>query len=474
MAKERTSSTFFCPGCGHESAKWMGFCPACGERAPLVEAPKAQRSHSSTVALNSIAPPQELAKVATEDGHRISLGFSDLDRVLGGGLVAGSLILMAGEPGIGKSTLLLQVAEHVAGKGHGVLYITGEESAHQIKLRADRLDLSGQRVYLASETDVDEIMQHLDSIHPALAIIDSIQTLYSSEVSSAPGSVAQVRECGLKLMRWSKASSIPLILAGHVTKDGTLAGPRVLEHMVDAVLYMEGENLNTYRIIRGVKNRFGSTNEVGMFEMTGDGLREVKDASQVLISERRDGAVGSAVIPTLEGSRPIMVEIQALASPSFLNVPRRVGNGVDYNRLLMLVAVLSRRVGLNISNQDIIVNVVGGLRVHEPATDVAVCLAIASSFRNIALPPDVVGLGEVGLSGELRGVPQTGRRLDEAARLGFGRCLVPGSSKEGPSQEDSIQMMRAGTLTQALRWCFPRTQDSQRKNSEEGDWDTDE
>ena len=467
MARERTNTTFFCQGCGYESPKWMGFCPACGDRVPLVEAPKTPRSNSPIRLPKTLTAPQELSQVAQEDGQRISLGFQDLDRVLGGGLVAGSLVLMAGEPGIGKSTLLLQAAGHVAGKGQGVLYVTGEESAHQIKLRADRLGLPGQGVYLVSETDVDEIIQHLDSFRPALAIVDSIQTLYSSEVSSGPGSVAQVRECGLQLMRWSKASSVPLILAGHVTKDGTLAGPRVLEHMVDVVLYLEGENLNTYRILRGVKNRFGSTNEVGIFEMGGQGLIEVQDASQVLISERREGAVGSAVAPILEGSRPLLVEIQALTSPSMLNVPRRVGNGVDYNRLLMLVAVLSRRAGLQISNQDIIVNVVGGLKVHEPATDVAVCLAIASSFRNIPLPSGLAGMGEVGLSGELRGISQVGRRLDEASRLGFERCLVPAGSKGIPSQEDGIQLVRAGTLSEALRHCLPRRQKAQEGGSQE-------
>ena len=467
VVKERAGSTFFCQGCGYESAKWMGFCQACGDRTPLVEAPKPQPGRGSSRISASSEPPQELAQVSAEDGLRASTGFPDLDRVLGGGLVRGSLVLMAGEPGIGKSTLLLQAAEHVALGGGRVMYVTGEESAHQIKLRSDRLGLSGRGVYLMSETDVDETMERLDSFGPSLVIIDSVQTLYSGEVSSSPGSVSQVRECGLKLMRWVKAGSTPLIMAGHVTKDGNLAGPRVLEHMVDVVLYMEGESLSAYRIVRGVKNRFGSTNEVGMFEMAGDGLRQVDDASRALISQRREGAIGSAVIPVLEGSRPLMIEIQALASPSFLNAPRRVGNGVDYNRLLMLVAVLSRRIGLSLSNQDIIVNVVGGLSVHEPAADLAICLAIASSLRNTPLPPDLVALGEVGLSGELRNVPQADRRLDEAARLGFGRCLVPAGSRGGESAVDGISAVRAGTLRQALGLCFPRAARGQSEELQE-------
>ena len=461
MVKERAGSTFFCQGCGHESAKWMGFCQACGDRNPLVEAPKPQRSSASLRQARASDPPQELSQVSSEDGIRITTGFADLDRVLGGGLVSGSLVLMAGEPGIGKSTLLLQAAEHVARGGGKVAYVTGEESAHQIKLRSDRLGLSGCGVFLMTGTDVDETTERLDSFDPSLVIIDSVQTLHSGDASSSPGSVSQVRECGLKLSRWAKSGSTPLIMAGHVTKDGALAGPRVLEHMVDVVLYMEGESLSTYRIVRGVKNRFGSTNEVGMFEMAGDGLRQVDDASRTLISQRGEGAVGSAVIPVLEGSRPLMIEIQALASPSFLNVPRRVGNGVDYNRLLMLVAVLSRRIGLSLANQDIIVNVVGGLNVHEPSADLAVCLAIASSLRNTALPSDLVALGEVGLSGELRNVPQIDRRLDEAARLGFSRCLVPAGLGDRQSGGDGIGIVRAGTVRQALTLCFPRGRNGQ-------------
>ena len=456
MPRDRTRTVYFCQGCGYESPKWMGFCPSCGEHNPLVEGPGATGGSRQSWLDAGSMEPQELAGVSYDEGQRIPLAFPDLNRVLGGGLVPGSLTLMAGEPGVGKSTLLLQTANSIAMSGSRVLYVTGEESAHQIKLRSQRLGFSGQGVYLLPETDVDEIVQHLERFRPAMAIVDSIQTLYTREVPSGHGSVGQVRECALKLMRWAKARAVPVLLAGHVTKDGALAGPRVLEHMVDVVLYLEGENLSAYRILRGVKNRFGSTNEVGIFQMGASGLEEVPDPSSFLLSQRQEGAVGSAIVPILEGSRPLLVEVQALTSPSVLAVPRRVANGVDYNRLLMLVAVLSRRASLNLSNQDIIVNVVSGLQIREPASDAAVALAIASSLRNSPVSPGTVALGEVGLSGELRTVPQLRRRLDEAARLGFSRCLVPASSTEAPRGADGIEPLFSSTLADALRRCLDR------------------
>jgi DNA repair protein RadA/Sms len=376
-------------------------------------------------------------------------------------MVPGSLVLMAGEPGVGKSTLLLQIAGYVASTGAKVLYVSGEESVHQIKLRSDRLGISGQGIYMLSETDVDEVVQHLEQSKPALAVVDSVQTLYTQDIPSGQGSVAQVRECALRLMRWAKARAVPLFIAGHVTKDGTLAGPRVLEHMVDVVLYLEGENLSTYRILRGDKNRFGSTNEVGIFQMGGNGLEEVPDPSRVLLSQRQEEALGSAIVPVLEGSRPLLVEIQALTSPSMLAVPRRIANGVDYNRLLMLAAVLSRRAGLNLSNQDIIVSVVGGLKIREPATDAAIALAISSSLRNIPLNPGMAALGEVGLSGELRTAPQLQRRLNEASRLGFRQCLLPDSARDDASSAKGIEPIYAATLSHALRQCLPRGRASQ-------------
>ena len=404
--------------------------------------------------------PQELSQIPHDDQRRIPLAFEELNRVLGGGVVPGSMVLMAGEPGVGKSTLLLQTAQFLASTGK-VMYITGEESAHQIKLRSERLGNTGKGIYILAETDADEVVEQLEHFQPYLAVVDSVQTLYTRDIPSGPGSVTQVRECTLRLMRWAKARAVPVLLAGHITKDGTVAGPRVLEHMVDVVLYLEGESLSTYRILRGAKNRFGSTEEVGIFQMGSKGLEEVRDPSRVLLAERREEAVGSAIVPVLEGSRPLLVEVQALTSPSSLAVPRRVANGVDYNRLIMLAAVLSRRVGLNLSNQDIIVNVVGGLRIREPASDIAIALAIASSLRNIPLAPGMVAVGEVGLSGELRTVPQVQRRLTEASRLGFHRCLLPESARRETPGVEGIEPVFAAMLSEALRQALPRQKASQ-------------
>lgn len=432
----------------------MGFCPSCGQHSPLVEAPRTNNKGYQTWATESTQSLQELSLVSLDDQKRIPLAFGELNRVLGGGVVPGSLVLLAGEPGIGKSTLLLQTAQSLTSTGRKVLYVTGEESVHQIKLRSDRLGFSGQGIYLLAETNVDDVIQQLESFRPDLAIVDSIQTLYSPYATSGPGSVAQVRECALKLMQWAKSRAVPVIMAGHVTKDGTVAGPRVLEHMVDVVLYMEGETLNAYRILRSEKNRFGSTNELGIFQMDSNGLQEVQDPSRVMLAQHQEEAVGSAIVPVLEGSRPLLVEVQALTSHSVLAVPRRIANGVDYNRLLMITAVLSRRVGLSLSNQDIIVNVVSGLRIQEPATDVVIALAIASSVRNSPVSAGTVVLGEIGLSGELRSVPQLQRRLNEAVRLGFDQCLLPASAKEACESVPGIQLMFAATLGQALRMCI--------------------
>ena len=420
-----------------------------------MESPRGPRTPTQGWIPSGPALPQELSQIPHDDQKRVPLGFEELNRVLGGGVVPGSMVLMAGEPGVGKSTLLLQTAQFLASTGK-VMYITGEESAHQIKLRSERLGNTGKGIYILAETDADELVEQLEHFQPYLAVVDSVQTLYTRDIPSGPGSVTQVRECALRLMRWAKARAVPVLLAGHITKDGTVAGPRVLEHMVDVVLYLEGESLSTYRILRGAKNRFGSTDEVGIFQMGSKGLEEVPDPSRVLLAERREEAVGSAIVPVLEGSRPLLVEVQALTSPSSLAVPRRVANGVDYNRLLMLAAVLSRRVGLNLSNQDIIVNVAGGLRIREPASDVAVALAIASSLRNIPLAPGMVAVGEVGLSGELRTVPQVQRRLTEASRLGFHRCLLPESARRETPGVEAIEPVFAAMLSEALRQALPR------------------
>ncbi len=470
MNKHRT--IFVCKNCGRESPKWLGRCADCGEWNTLVETTVAPQASSPPRTGNA---PQELAQVSLASVSRIALPLGEFNRVLGGGIVPGSLVLIGGDPGIGKSTLMLQVAslatqltqstqetpqtqrtqrtqETQQTQGTPVVYVSGEESLGQIKLRAERLGVTGKGLFLLSETNLEGILSRLAEMSPRLVVIDSIQTMYQEGSPAAPGSLLQVRECTLRLMRWAKESGVPVLIAGHVTKDGAIAGPRVLEHMVDVVLYMEGESGSAYRILRGVKNRFGSTNEVGVFEMQGQGLVEVSNPSQVFLAGRGEQSIGSAIIPVMEGTRPLLVEVQALTTPTIFGTPRRTANGVDFNRLVLLAAVLSKRVGLALGNQDIIVNVVGGFKVDEPAADLGIALAIASSFRESPLEPGLVVMGEVGLSGELRPVPQLERRLEEAARLGFKKCLVPGR-KTGIEivTEKKIEIVRAESLREAMR-----------------------
>lgn len=448
MARTKAHKVFVCQECGYESARWAGRCPECSTWHSLLEV---ERDNNRRITEVAVTAPVEMATLPVEAHPRQPVALPEMDRVLGGGLVPGSLVLIGGDPGIGKSTLLLQAASLVAGSGRRVLYMSGEESAHQIRLRAQRLGIAGSGLFLLAETNLEAALAAAQEMSPGLFVVDSIQTVYWPQANSAPGSVVQLRECAMRLMRFAKTSGIPTCLVGHVTKEGDIAGPRLVEHIVDVVLYLEGERFSSYRLLRGVKNRFGSVNEVGVFEMTGDGMVGVESPSELFLAERAEGAVGSAIVPVLEGSRPLLVEVQALTSPSILAMPRRTANGVDIGRLHLIAAVLSRRLGLALGNQDIIVSVAGGLRVQEPAVDLAVALAMASSFRDVPLPRDLVTIGEVGLSGELRSVPQLERRLAEANRMGFRRCLLPRRASRRGKLETSMQLLPADTLREALR-----------------------
>ncbi|OGO31494.1 MAG: DNA repair protein RadA [Chloroflexi bacterium RBG_16_56_11] len=446
--KSANKLVFICQECGKESLKWLGRCPDCQQWNSFVEMTAAAvvtPSHPSA----PVSPPRELSQVVIEAADRFRLPLGEFNRVLGGGLVAGSLVLISGDPGIGKSTLLLQAAASMANHRRKVVYVTGEETAHQIKLRADRLGLDGEGLFIMAETDLDAVLEQVESVSPSLVVIDSIQTVYVPAMESTPGSIGQVRECTMRLMQWAKQHGVPVFISGHVTKEGAIAGPRVLEHIVDVVLYLEGEAFSAYRLLRCVKNRYGSTNEVGVFEMREQGLVEVENPSKAFLSQRGAEAIGSAVVPTIEGSRPLLVEIQALTTPTSFGQPRRTANGVDFNRLLLVAAVLSKRVGLKLGAQDIMVNVTGGLRVGEPAADLGMALAIASSFRDIAVAPQTAVVGEVGLSGELRAATQMERRFTEAARLGFKRCIIPRVGARVTPPKD-IEIILAGSLREAV------------------------
>lgn len=448
-SKARAQPIFVCQECGRESPKWLGRCPDCGAWNTFLEtAPLPARRQAPA------AEPVEVSAVPQEGEERLALGLGEFDRVLGGGLVAGSLVLIGGDPGIGKSTLILQVAALAAQvSGRPVLYVSGEESARQVNMRARRLGLNGRGLYLLAETDLDAALAAADSLAPALLVVDSIQTVHSGALPQPAGSVVQLRQCALKLLQWAKGTGVPVVMVGHVTKEGELAGPKVLEHMVDVVLYLEGERFSSYRVLRGAKNRFGSVDEVGVFEMREEGMVEVGNPSQMFLAERAQDGIGSAVVPVMEGSRPLLVEVQALTSPTLAPAPRRTANGLDYNRLVLVAAVLSRRLGLPLANQDIIASVVGGLRVLEPAADLALALAIVSSQRDRPLAPDTVAVGEVGLSGELRSVPHLERRLLEAERLGFRRAVLPRSAA-GRGLRTGLEMAPAASLREAVRLAF--------------------
>jgi DNA repair protein RadA/Sms len=449
MAKTRT--IFVCQQCGAQQSRWMGKCPDCGTWDSLVEQIEAKSSSgrgSVRESGSAGARPIRLKDVPIGGFQRLPVYTEELARVLGGGLVPGSVVLIGGEPGTGKSTLLSQAAAHFATHVGSALYVSAEESAQQIKLRAERLELGGDELYVYSETSLDIILQQIRDLRPGMVIVDSIQTVYLEELSSAAGSVSQVREGALRLMQLAKELGIPVFLVGHVTKEGAIAGPRVLEHIVDVVLYLEGDRFHQYRLLRGVKNRFGSTNEVGVFEMSGDGMREVPNPSQVFLAERNAGSPGSTVAVMMEGTRPLLVEVQALTSTTGGAQPRRTTNGFDLNRMLMLGAVLTKRVGLPLFNQDVYVNIVGGLRINEPAADLAVCLAVASSFRNSRIEPNLVLVGEVGLSGELRSVSQLDRRLAEAAKLGFTKAIVPATAQ--PPAVAGLEVYQARSLAEVV------------------------
>jgi len=447
--KSGTRTIFVCQQCGKEELKWLGRCPNCQEWNSFIEQTVAAPT-SSLKPATPVHPAQELSQVVLEAADRLSLPLTEFNRVLGGGLVAGSLILTGGDPGIGKSTLLLQVSALVAQAQGKVVYVSGEETLPQIKLRAERLGIKGEKLYLLAETNLEVILNQIEELSPSLVVIDSIQAVYLPELDTAPGSITQVRECTMRLMHWAKLSGVPVFIVGHVTKDGAIAGPRVLEHIVDVVLYLEGEPFSAYRLLRCVKNRFGSTNEIGVFEMKEQGLVEVDNPSQAFLSQRWGEAIGSVVVPVLEGSRPLLVEIQALTNHTSFGLPRRTANGVDFGRLLLLTAVLSKRIGLKLGNQDIIVNVTGGLKIGEPAADLGIALAITSSFRDVGADPELAVVGEVGLSGELRAVSQLDRRVNEAARLGFKRCLVPKvGAKISPAPKD-IELIPANSLREAI------------------------
>ncbi|MEA3407835.1 MAG: DNA repair protein RadA [Chloroflexota bacterium] len=457
MAKKRTH--FVCEACGATQPKWMGRCPECGAWNTLVEKVITEPSDNS----KSISAPAaearafSLSDIPPNTRDRIFVPIEELNRVLGGGIVPGSVVLLAGDPGIGKSTLLLQLATTMSERAGKALYVSGEESLQQIKLRANRLSLDSSQLYVLAETNLEQIMGQIEEMDPALVIVDSIQSIYTEGREASAGSIGQVRDCATSLLRLAKVRNIPTFIVGHVTKTGSIAGPMALEHIVDTVLYLEGERFHTYRLLRSVKNRFGSTNEVGVFEMCDKGLLEVSNPSQMFLEERLGHASGSAVAVTMEGTRPILVEIQALVSQSNLNYPRRTCNGIDTNRLLLLSAVLSKRVGLKVGDQDIFVNVVGGLRVREPAVDLAIAVAIASSYYNRPVSADLAIFGEVGLAGELRRVSQSERRCREASKLGFEHILMPSTKGQDPSLGDGVRPITARSVAEAIEAALDKT-----------------
>ena len=446
----KKKTVFYCTECGNETAKWAGQCPACGAWNTLVEAPAEPKAKSDAARpRKGGTAPKLLSELDTQEEIRFPTGLSELDRVLGGGAVRGSVVLVGGAPGVGKSTLLLQLCGLV-GRSEKILYVTGEESRRQLKMRAQRLGVSDGEIYVLAETDLGEIGAAIDSTEPTVVIIDSIQTMFDPELAAAPGSVSQVRECTMSIMRRAKADGFAAFVVGHINKEGNIAGPKVLEHMVDCVLYFEGEQSMSYRILRAAKNRFGSTNEIGVFEMADRGLREVPNPSETLLSGRPTDTPGTCVTCVMEGSRPILAEVQALAAKSGYAAARRNSNGIDYNRAMLLLAVLEKRGGLAVSGCDVYVNVVGGLQLDEPAADLATLLAVASSYRDVPIGSDLAAIGEVGLSGEVRSVTQLDHRLSETARLGFRRCIIPAHVRGDVQAPPGLKLISVRNVREAI------------------------
>ena len=447
-------TAFFCQDCGYQSPKWLGKCPACGVWNRFVEEEEPVSVSGKEADLSFNTPPLPIDEIAAEEGDRIVSGIDEVDRVLGGGVVGGSVILVGGEPGIGKSTLLLQILQHLAARGSKVLYVSGEESAKQIRLRGQRIGALSGNLLVLTEISIEKITQHFREVKPSILVVDSIQTTYSANLSSAPGSVGQVREGAQQFVLLAKKTGVPVFIIGHVTKDGAIAGPKILEHMVDTVLYFEGDSGHPYRIIRAIKNRYGPTNEVGVFEMGDSGLKEVANPSSFFLNERPEGTVGSVVVPSIEGTRPILIEVQGLVGANLFGTPRRTAIGVDHNRVSLLTSVMDKVWGKNICGHDIFINVAGGIKVDEPAVDLGVVSAILSSFLDRPIDPHTIVLGEVGLTGEIRRVAQIEERVKEAARMGFNRCILPRGQKDVMPSSQKIKLFPISNLKQLMEHLF--------------------
>ena len=454
MGKVKTQ--FVCQSCGYRSPKWLGKCPDCATWNSLVEEQLVEIPETKTRGwgISADQPPRPITEIEGEERDRLKTRIEEFDRVLGGGIVAGSMVLIGGDPGIGKSTLLLQVSDRLSREGLKVLYASGEESPRQTKIRGERLGIHASNLLVLAETSLEEILKDIQKLKPAVLIIDSIQAVFTSELQSAPGSISQVRESSARLMQLAKGTGIPIFLIGHVTKEGSIAGPRVVEHMVDTVLYFEGGANHPYRILRAVKNRFGPTNEIGVFEMKESGLEEVLSPSEIFLSERPENVSGSVVVPSMEGTRPILVEIQALVTSSSLSIPRRTAIGVDYNRVALLVAVLEKKIGLKLYNQDIFLNVAGGIRADEPAMDLGITISMGSSYLDKPVHPKTIVFGEVGLAGEVRGISQAELRVRESVKLGFDRCILPKTNRERMKRGYSIQLEGVESLRDVMKLLF--------------------